>query len=168
MALTVAMSLTLWAAAPALLGWEPTTVVTGSMVPNIRPGDVVSARPVPSKDLQPGMVLLVDDPDHANQLRLHRLVRFSPEGRLVLRGDANPQEDSSHIDRQAVHGVGSVRVPYVATPILWLHESSWIKLAILVGLILTLVAATGLDRHLAAPGEEGAEKQPGSEPERAS
>jgi signal peptidase I len=153
MLLTVAMSLTVWAAMPALLGWHPTTVVTGSMQPNIMPGDVVSARPVSSTDLKLGMVLLVDDPDHANQLRLHRLVRFSPDGSLVLRGDANPQEDSSHIDRQAVHGVGAVRVPYVATPILWLHERAWTRLAILVALILTVVAATGLDRHLAPPSE---------------
>lgn len=156
MLLTVAMSLMLWAAAPALLGWHPTTVVTGSMEPHIRPGDVVSARPVPSGKLQLGMVLLVDDPDHAHQLRLHRLVRFNPDGLLVLRGDANPQEDSSHIDRRAVHGVGSVRVPYVASPILWLHERAWIKLAIMVALVLAVVAATGLDRHL-APAETEAE-----------
>jgi len=81
------------------------------MQPRINPGDVVSARPVPSGSLQLGMVLLVDDPDHPDRLRLHRLVRFSPDGRLILRGDANPHEDSSPVDRQAVHGVGSLRVP---------------------------------------------------------
>jgi signal peptidase len=109
--LTIGISLTLWAGAPALLGWHATTVVTGSMQPRINPGDVVSARPVPSGSLQLGMVLLVDDPDHPDRLRLHRLVRFSPDGRLILRGDANPHEDSSPVDRQAVHGVGSLRVP---------------------------------------------------------
>lgn len=160
MVLTVAMSLTLWAAAPALLGWEPTTVVTGSMEPDIRPGDVVSARPIPSVNLKLGMVLLVDDPDHANRLRLHRLVRISPDDRLVLRGDANPQEDSSHVDRRAVHGVGAVRVPYVATPILWLHERAWTKLAILVTVILMLVAASGLDRNLTPTPEAETEAEP--------
>jgi len=157
MVLTVAMSLTLWAAAPALLGWEPSTVVTGSMQPHIKPGDVVTARPIDSVNLKLGMILLVDDPDHANRLRLHRLVRISPDDRLVLRGDANPQEDSSHVDRRAVHGVAAVRVPYVATPILWLHERAWTKLAILVAVILTLVAATGLDRHLTPTAEPKAE-----------
>lgn len=165
MLLTVLMSLTVWAATPALLGWQPTTVVTGSMQPKIRPGDVVSARPVPSSSLRPGMVLLVDDPDHANQLRLHRLVRFSDDGRLVLRGDANPAEDSSHVERRAVHGVGVVRVPFVATPILWLHEGAWTKLAILVALILTVVAATGLDRHLAPATEKEATKKEAAEEE---
>jgi signal peptidase I len=151
MVLTIAMSLTLWAAAPALLGWEQTTVVSGSMQPRIKPGDVVSARPTPTASLRLGMILLVDDPDHRGQLRLHRLVRFSPDGKLVLRGDANGHDDSSPVDRQAVHGVGSLRVPYVATPILWLHEKAWVKLAVLVAVILALVGAAGLDRSPTPP-----------------
>jgi signal peptidase len=154
--LTVMMSLALWAAAPALLGWNPTTVVTGSMAPQILPGDVISSRPVPTGSLRPGMVLLVDDPDQPNRLRLHRLVRFTPDGRLVLRGDANPGEDSSHVERRAVHGVGSLRVPYIAIPILWIHEKAWVKLVVLVAAILALVAALGLDRDPAANQPRGA------------
>jgi signal peptidase I len=168
MVLTVAMSLTLWAAMPALLGWHPTTVVTGSMEPNIKPGDVVSARPVPSSSLKLGMVLLVDDPDHPDRLRLHRLVRFNPNGSLELRGDANPRADSSTVGRRAVHGVGSVRVPYVAIPILWLHEGALLKLVILVAAILALVAAAGLDRHLGPAEDTRAERPPGLESSRPS
>lgn len=147
MLLTVAMTLTLWAAAPALLGWQPTTVVSGSMEPHISRGDVVSARPIPSGSLQLGMVLLVDDPDHADRLRLHRLVGFNPDGSLTLRGDANPNADSTTVNREAVHGVGALRVPYVATPLLWLQEKAWVSLIIMVGVVLALVAATGLDRN---------------------
>jgi signal peptidase I len=164
MMLTVAMSLTLWAAMPALLGWQPTTVVTGSMAPKINHGDVVSARPVPSSSLQPGMVLLVDDPDHRDRLRLHRLVRFNPDGSLVLRGDANPQDDSSPVDRKAVHGVGVLRVPYVATPILWLQQGAWLRLVMLVAVILALVAAAGLDRHLDPAEEPDHRPDPPEEP----
>jgi len=154
MVLTVAMSLTLWAAAPALLGWHPTTVVTGSMQPSIRPGDVISARPVSPDQLKVEMVLLVDDPDHPDRLRLHRLVSFTPEGRLVLRGDANPNDDSTTVAKDAVIGVGAVRVPYVATPILWLHEGAWLKVFLLVAVTLALVAAAGLDRTLAPAAPE--------------
>jgi signal peptidase len=159
MVLTIAMSLTVWAAAPALLGWHPTTVATGSMKPVINPGDVVSTRPVPTTGVQLGMVLLVDDPDHAGRLRLHRLVRFSDDGKLVLRGDANPREDSSHVDRKAVHGVGALRVPYVATPLLWLQEGAWIRLAGLVAVILSLVAALGLGRNLPTAVEPAPKKR---------
>ena len=163
MVLTVVMSMALWAAAPALLGWQATTVVTGSMQPRISPGDVISARPIPSENLQLGMILLVDDPDHRDRLRLHRLIRFNPDGRLVLRGDANPAEDSTPVDREAVHGVGSLRVPYVATPILWIQEGALFKLLILVALILAVVAATGLDRKVTSA--EPPKPEPKPEPE---
>ena len=163
MVLTVTMSMALWAAAPALLGWQATTVVTGSMQPRISPGDVISARPIPSENLQLGMILLVDDPDHRDRLRLHRLIRFNPDGRLVLRGDANPQEDSTPVERKAVHGVGSLRVPYVATPILWIQEGAWLKLMILVALILAVVAATGVDRKVTSA--EPPKPEPKPEPE---
>lgn len=166
MALTVAMSMTLWAAAPALWGWHPTTVASGSMEPHISAGDVVIARPIPSSSLQLGMVLLVDDPDHADRLRLHRLVRFNPDGRLTLRGDANPNEDSTTVDRQAVHGVGALRVPFVATPLIWLQEKAWVRLIILVGLVLALVAATGLDRNPASAADsEPTPSVPGDDPD---
>jgi signal peptidase len=76
----------------------------------------------------------------------------------VLKGDANPQEDSSQVDRQAVHGVGALRVPYVALPILWLHENAWGKLAAFVAVVLALVAALGLgrDRTLAVEADTDA------------
>lgn len=149
--LTLGLSLALWAATPSLLGWQPTTVMTGSMQPRINPGDVVIARPVPTSELRPGQVLLVDDPDHHDRLRLHRLVRSNLDGRLILRGDANPGEDSTPVDPHAVHGVGVLRVPYVATPILWLHNHAWTDLAILLALIATLIGATSLDRALTHP-----------------
>jgi signal peptidase I len=149
--LTLGLCLALWAAAPALLGWQPTTVMTGSMQPRINPGDVVIARPVPTSELRPGQVLLVDDPDHPDRLRLHRLVRSNPDGRLILRGDANPAADSTPVDPHAVHGVGVLRVPYVGTPILWLHNHAWTNLAILLALIATLIAATSLDHDLTHP-----------------
>jgi signal peptidase len=164
-AIILALSLAMWAAAPAILGWHPTTVVTGSMEPRIHPGDVVVARPVPTDELRPGQVLLVDDPDHHDRLRLHRLVRTTPDGSLVLRGDANAGEDSTPVDPRAVHGVGFLRVPYVATPILWIQNQAWTNLAILLAVILTLVSATGLDRDATPASEPGPSPSgPGDDP----
>ena len=84
----------LWAALPALLGWQPTTVSSGSMMPRLRVGDVAVARPL---DRAPALdqVLLFDDPDHPGKLRLHRFVRVDDQGRMITRGDANTSDDSS-------------------------------------------------------------------------
>ncbi|WNY33608.1 S24/S26 family peptidase [Curtobacterium flaccumfaciens] len=93
------LGLALWAAAPALIGWQPTTVMTGLMEPRIVPGDVVVSRPVGSGEIAMGKVLLADDPDQADHMRMHRYVQDGSRGTMVTKGDANPQQDSTPIER---------------------------------------------------------------------
>lgn len=126
------LALLFWAAAPVVLGWTPTTVMTASMTPAIEVGDVVVARPVPHEDLVPGRVVLADDPDRADRLRLHRIAELRPDGRLVTKGDANPSADSSPLDPDAVKGVGMLRVPWVGLPVVWLHAGAVVPLALFV------------------------------------
>lgn len=121
------LGLALWSAAPALLGWHPTTVMTGSMAPRLAPGDVVVSRPVAPAEIRPGQVLLADDPDQPGHLRMHRFVEPGPDGTVVTKGDANPQADSTPTERSAVHGVAVLRVPSVATPVLWVREGRWVE-----------------------------------------
>ncbi|WP_346927681.1 LamG-like jellyroll fold domain-containing protein [uncultured Arthrobacter sp.] len=134
-----------WALLPFALGWQPTTVMTGSMEPRISAGDVVIARPVPTGTASLGHVLLVDDPDHVGKLRLHRYVEDAPDGGLILRGDANQSNDSSPVSPGAVHGVAVLRVPFVGLPVVWIAEKNWGNLAALFIAVsaLTLAAASG-------------------------
>ncbi|MFJ4294994.1 S24/S26 family peptidase [Curtobacterium sp. NPDC089689] len=147
------LGLALWAAAPALIGWQPTTVMTGSMEPRLVPGDVVVSRPVPSAEVRPGRILLADDPDQPGHLRMHRYVEDGPRGTLVTKGDANPQADSTPLEPEAVHGVAFLRIPFVAAPITWLREGEWVRL-VLLGLgfaaVLALCAVDGSLRRFAA------------------
>lgn len=143
---TALLGMALWAAAPAALGWSPTTVVTGSMEPRIAPGDVVVARPVPASELRQGLVLLADDPDQVGHLRMHRYVEDGTDGTLVTKGDANPQQDSTPLERDAVHGVAVLRVPFVGLPVLWVREGAWARVAALavgLGAVLWLCAVDG-------------------------
>ncbi|MGU3410431.1 hypothetical protein ACLBWP_10005 [Microbacterium sp. M1A1_1b] len=126
------LGMALWAAAPAVLGWHPTTVMTGSMEPRLRPGDVVVSRPVAPAALRLGQVLLADDPDQPGHLRLHRAVADGPDRTITTKGDANPGDDSTPLERSAVHGVGALRIPFVATPIVWMRGGEWAKVALLV------------------------------------
>lgn len=136
-ALAMVASLLLWSVVPVLLGWQPTVVLTGSMQPQIRPGDVVVSRPVAVGDAAPGRVLLVRDPDRPGRLRLHRLVEYD-NGQLILRGDANPTVDASPVEPQAVRGVGVLRIPLVGLPALWLREHEILPLVALVGIATIL------------------------------
>ena len=154
--LTVLFSLLVASLLPAAFGWHPTVVLTGSMRPTLQPGDVIVARPVRPDQLRPGQVLLVEDPDRPDRLRLHRLVRFDDNGSLVLRGDANPGTDSSPIAPAAVHGVGVLRVPDIGLPVLWAHQNRWRPLGglfmLLCGLVLlALIYRPGSQFHAARP-----------------
>ena len=87
----------------------------------------------------------MDDPDHAGRLRLHRFAEFTPDGNLILRGDANSANDSTPVAPSAVHGVAVLRVPFVGLPIVWFAEKNWAPLAGTLAAVaaLTLAAASG-------------------------
>ncbi|MBT2502896.1 signal peptidase I [Curtobacterium sp. ISL-83] len=132
------LGMAFWAAAPALIGWQPTTVMTGSMEPRLHPGDVVVARPVAPTPLRVQQIILFNDPDQRGHLRLHRIHDTGANGRLITKGDANPQADSTPITRTAVEGVAVIRVPYIATPIMWIRDGQWARVAAVI------LALTGL------------------------
>ncbi|OII04092.1 S24/S26 family peptidase [Curtobacterium sp. MCBA15_008] len=142
------LGLALWAAAPAVIGWQPTTVMTGSMEPRLAPGDVVVSRPVSAGEVRMGKILLADDPDQPGHLRMHRYVEDGPGGTLVTKGDANPQQDSTPLERSAVHGVAFLRVPFVGTPITWIRTGQWVPVGMLALALVAVLALCTIDGSL--------------------
>jgi signal peptidase len=142
------LGLALWAAAPAVIGWQPTTVMTGSMEPRLTPGDVVVARPVTGDDVRMGKILLADDPDRPGHLRMHRYVDDGPHRTLVTKGDANPQRDSTPLQRPAVHGIAFLRVPWVGVPIVWIRTGQWGPVGALALAVVGLLALCAVDGSL--------------------
>lgn len=130
---------------PVLIGWQSTVVLSGSMRPELSPGDVAVVRPVPPAELEPGQVLLVDDPDVPGRLRLHRLVEVEAGG-LRLRGDANPTADGSLVQTSAVHGVGALRLPGIGLPAVWAGTGRVVPLAGSAGALAVLLALAVLYR----------------------
>jgi signal peptidase I len=146
--LIAAMCLLFWAAVPALWGWTPTTVSSDSMAPRIRVGDVVISVPVDPSTVKSGQVLLVNSPDRAGELRLHRMVGLNEAGELITKGDANPTDDSTPVARSAVRGIAFLRVPFVGLPGFWAREGNYLALAALAVASITLLAFSGLDKGL--------------------
>jgi hypothetical protein len=142
--------LALWASLPAAFGWHVTTVVSDSMAPGIRTGDVVAAMPVGADDVEAGRVLLVEDPDHGDRLRLHRLERIEQDGALRLRGDANPTADRTAVEPAAVLGVGVLRFPWIGLPGVWIRGGDWTSLLLAGVVTAALVVAGRADRDIVA------------------
>jgi len=158
-ALTVLLGLVLWTVLPVCLGWQPTVVLSGSMEPAVRPGDVVLTREVPPDALRPGHVLLVTDPARPGTLLLHRYVRTDDDGGLVLRGDANAQDDEQPAAAGDVRGVGVLRVPWVGLAHVWLADG---RVAATGLLLLGLGALLALSRIRERP-HDGADAAAASE-----
>ncbi|MGB3910878.1 MAG: LamG-like jellyroll fold domain-containing protein [Pseudolysinimonas sp.] len=114
-----------WSALPMLWGWKTTTVMSDSMAPLVRAGDIVVAMPVTDPSGLVGRVILFDDPDRPERLRLHRLIATTPSGQLITRGDANSVADSSPIDPTDVRGVAVMRAPAIGLPLVWARDGRW-------------------------------------------
>ena len=163
------LGLAAWGALPALIGWHPTTVSSGSMLPRLHVGDVAVSRPLGPQPPPLTSVLLFEDPDHAGRLRMHRFVRIDDDGLLVTRGDANEADDSTHVALSAVRGIGTLRVPWIALPVVWVRQGQWLDLGLVAaGLaLLVLVASSSRDHGFADddPPETGPDEPLPDEPD---
>ncbi len=142
-------SLLFWSHAPQVVGWQPRVVLSGSMLPSVRPGDValIGAASAGKATLPPGRVVLVRDPGRSSGYYLHRVVRYDDQGRIVTRGDANASEDWPAVEGPRVAGQLRLVVPVVGLPLLWWRDHAWGALAAgAVGTWTALVLALGLLR----------------------
>jgi signal peptidase I len=152
-ALALLASLAACALLPFLWGWHPTVVMSDSMTPDIRTGDVVVVMPVPDDELTPGRVIQFDDPDHADRLRLHRIVSVA-DGELITRGDANDRDDSSPVTISSVHGVGFLLIPRIGLPVQSFADGDPIPgVASIAAVGLLAVGARADRRYRHSPGE---------------
>ena len=126
------------ATVPLLLGYRPVVITSGSMEPSIRTADVVITSTTDGQDLQVGAVINFDVGDSAT---LHRIVELTDEGYRTA-GDANRAGDSTLVPPDAIDGVGTVVVPFVGYPSVWLSAGDWLPIVlILVASVATVYFA---------------------------
>ena len=141
---------------PALVGWRPYLIESGSMGPRISVGDVVVASPTQDPLALVGHVAVFTDPDRPDRNKTHRVVSVAPDGRLVTKGDANATNDSTTVDITAVHGMGRLLVRFVGLPLLWWQTGQWAWLLLFLASILIAARAVSLD--------DEDEDEPGTDP----
>lgn len=131
-ALSVGLTLVLCTVAPVLVGGDAFVVMSGSMTPTLRPGDVVATRPLGAAAVRDGDVIVFDDPGRPGRVLIHRVVRHNADGSLVTQGDANTSTDSRPVARSAVRGLPVLRVAALGIPVLWRRERHYPQLALLL------------------------------------
>ncbi|WP_448613801.1 signal peptidase I [Modestobacter sp. URMC 112] len=145
------------AVGPHVLGYRTMTMLTGSMSPDIDPGDVIVVTPLPISQVQAGMVISYHIPIDDHRLVTHRVlaVETSPDGAVTVqtKGDANDAPDPwratlqgstawqvSAVIPELGHAIEFLRTPALS------HTLVYGAPALLAGwLLLSLWAPTGTD-----------------------
>lgn len=114
------------AVGPRVLGYQTSTMLTGSMSPSINPGDVVVSVPVAVHQLRAGDVITYSIPVDDHRIETHRIVDLTVAGRIVTvqtKGDANPVVDPWEAVLSGDHVYRHVAtVPYLGHVIRALRE----------------------------------------------
>lgn len=99
---------------PRVAGGQALTVLTGSMQPAIRPGDMVVVVPVEPATLEVGDVVTFQPHSGDPTLVTHRIVRvgLGSQTKWTTRGDANGADDEPIIAAQ-IKGKVVARIPVV-------------------------------------------------------
>ncbi|MBN1855951.1 MAG: signal peptidase I [Dehalococcoidia bacterium] len=106
-----------------LLPVYPATVVTGSMTPLIKPGDVVIAAKVGVNEIEEGDII---DFRRGDIRVIHRVVAIEGTGEtveFVTKGDANKEEDSDRVIAAQLKGKMIGTVPAIGRLVLFLREA---------------------------------------------
>lgn len=101
---------------PRVLNGVPLTVLSGSMVPTFKPGDLIITAPTDVKKLHRGDIITFQPKSGNPELITHRIVSVGTTlgGELVIttRGDANGADDKP-IKEEQVMGKYLYHIPYL-------------------------------------------------------
>jgi signal peptidase len=91
------LTFALLAVGPHVLGYRTMTMLTGSMAPQINPGDVTIVTPIKVSDVTEGMVITYHRPIENHSLVTHRVISVKTAGdgtvTVQTKGDANQAAD---------------------------------------------------------------------------
>ncbi|MFF1831261.1 signal peptidase I [Paenarthrobacter sp. NPDC058040] len=127
MLVLAALAFVFLAIGPRLLGYQTSTMLTGSMAPLINPGDVVVTVPTPVKDIRVGDIITYHIPVEDQRVETHRITEITTtaDGGVAVqtKGDANNGIDpwiatlqGQTVDKQVA------TIPYVGNAIRALRE----------------------------------------------
>ena len=99
--------------APMLLGYQPLTVLTGSMRPAISPGDIVVDETVSPLQVRKGDIVTFREPESKRVVthRVRKITVGDGYARIVTQGDANDAPERWRIEADGKLGRVVYRVP---------------------------------------------------------
>lgn len=123
-------------------GMQVLIVVSGSMHPAIKTGDLVAIRPVAPESIQVGDIITFADHQSLRLLITHRVMSVSTGDHgpvFTTKGDANPVPDKLPVAASQVVGRVQYRVPYGGQIVMFLRSpAGTVSMIIVPGLFVLL------------------------------
>jgi signal peptidase I len=124
---------------PLAFHGRPLTVMSGSMTPTIRTGDVVIAMPIEPLDVRPGDIVSFNDPGRGGALVTHRVRQMRRKGgrvNFITRGDANTGTEHWSIKVNGTLHRTVLRLPKLGRPLVFARTRAGLLTLVLVPLLL--------------------------------
>ena len=155
-----AIGIALALAAPLAFDARPLVVLSGSMEPALRTGDVSVVRSIAPLDARPGDIVTFRDPDNAERLITHRVRAMHVQGDAVVfrtRGDANNVSERWRVPATGEIGRVIYRIPKLGWALAYARSKGLFVLLLGGALALLLVLElTSIWRPEEGDGDQGA------------
>ena len=123
---------------PGIAGYKPMMVLTDSMAPTIKSGDLIIIKEVDPTTLEVGDIITFFDPAGNGQTTVtHTIVSISNENNKLMfetKGDNNNAADRLLVDSSAVIGIYEFRLPIVANIAMFMQTVPGLILCVFVPL----------------------------------
>ena len=122
--------------AASFFGYRILYVVTGSMEPTISVNDYVVVKNADIASLQKGDIIAFfsEDPEIKGKMVIHRILDIQEDGNFIMKGDANPVEDSLPVRPDQVVGKYAGRLRFLN----WLSSFVSLKKILLLLVIIPM------------------------------
>lgn len=112
----------LFAFGAGLLSVKPVVILTGSMRPQINPGDMVIIRKCSINDIKVGDIIEYKVNDYSIVHRVVEIYFVSGNSMLITKGDANKTIDKNPVAANQVIGKLEYNIPYIGYPVYFLQN----------------------------------------------
>lgn len=109
-----------------VFSYKPVAIVSNSMYPKIKRGDIVISKKIEKTDLKNIRLYDIIEYRLDNSVIVHRVIAidFDQKGNLVFitKGDNNKDKDPKKVTEDQVLGLVKIKVPKVGYPTVWLND----------------------------------------------
>lgn len=118
---------------PGIMGIKPFIVLTGSMEPNIKAGDLVFVKEVDIEQLKEGDIIAFRHTEE-DVVLIHRIVRKETEEKKTIlrtKGDNNQTEDKNDVDCEKIEGIYILRFEQIGTIAMFIRSKEGLIISVL-------------------------------------